>query len=284
MKVRAVIFDVYQTVLEVAPPPAAAAQRWRTLWTRIPGRGPRPSLEEFTARCEAVIRRERATARDRGIAWPEVYWPQVAVEAAPALRALEGAALEDWLFAHAQMVRTVRLAPGAGNLLRSLVPTGLGLGVASNAQPYTWRELDGALAEVGMSRACFDPALCFWSFAHGFSKPDPHVFRVLTARLAARGIPADAALMVGDRLDNDIQPALRAGWQAWHLRSPDPTPGQRLDGRGFEGDWPALGGFLSRELEGPVARRFSSSLSPASTSAPDRLPAASASSLKTRSR
>ena len=57
----------------------------------------------------------------------------------------------------------------------------------------------------------FDPELRFWSFENGFSKPDPHVFRILTARLEARGISPSETLMVGDRFDNDIEPARAHG-------------------------------------------------------------------------
>jgi FMN phosphatase YigB (HAD superfamily) len=106
--------------------------------------------------------------------------------------------------------------------------------LASNAQAYTLRELDAALDGSGLSRAIFEPDLCFFSFAHGFSKPDPHVFRLLTARLRARGIPPHETLMVGDRLDNDIAPARTQGWQTWQLKSP-PEPGA-----GPGGDWAAL--------------------------------------------
>lgn len=244
MSVRAVIFDVYQTLLEVGPPPADADARWRALWARLPGNTPPPSLAAFAADCEAVVRREHALAREQGVACPEVYWPAVTVAAAPALRTLDPRALDDWLFAHAQLVRTVRLAPHAGHVLRRLVSTEIALGIASNAQPYTWRELEAGLRTIGLDRAGFDPALCFWSFEQGFSKPDPHVFRLLSTRLQARGISPDETLVVGDRQDNDIAPAHRAGWQAWHLGRAGTNLAE------LAGDWPALEQFLARTVAG----------------------------------
>jgi FMN phosphatase YigB (HAD superfamily) len=46
-------------------------------------------------------------------------------------------------------------------------------------------------------------------------KPDPEFF----ARVAdAAGVPAAAILYVGDRLDNDVLPAHRAGMRTAHLR------------------------------------------------------------------
>ena len=74
--------------------------------------------------------------------------------------------------------------------------------------------------------------------AHGFSKPDPHVFRLLSARLQARGIAAGDTLMVGDRLDNDIAPARAQGWRTWQLGA--------ASGGETGGDWAALGAFLAR--------------------------------------
>jgi FMN phosphatase YigB (HAD superfamily) len=93
----------------------------------------------------------------------------------------------------------------------------LQLGVASNCQPYTVREFEGALAATGLPFNLFRAALTFRSYEHGFSKPDPHVFRLLTARLAALGIAPGETLMVGDRVDNDILPARAQGFLTWHL-------------------------------------------------------------------
>ena len=59
----------------------------------------------------------------------------------------------------------------------------------------------------------FERDLCVLSFEHGFSKPDPHVFRILTARLLAGGIRPGETLMVGDRLDNDILPEAAQEWE-----------------------------------------------------------------------
>ena len=118
-----------------------------------------------------------------------------------------------------QIGRTLRLADGAADCLRQLNDNGILLGIASNSQAYTLREFSGALQAVGFNLSNFDRDVRFWSFENGFSKPDPHVFRILTARLEARGIGPAETLMVGDRLDNDIEPARAHGWQAWHLVS-----------------------------------------------------------------
>ena len=220
MTIRAVIFDVYRTLLEVGPPPADADARWEQLWRGFFHESPPIRLTEFGVAAQPIIAREHAAARAAGIAYPEIYWPDVAAEASPALTKLAADARLDFLTHHAALVHTVRLSTEAAELLRMLRTRNLALGIASNAQPYTVRELHDALAGAGLPCDIFPPPLCFWSFEHGFSKPDPHVFRLLTARLRARGITPVETLMVGDRLDNDIEPARAQGWQTWHL-TPD---------------------------------------------------------------
>ncbi len=237
MNIRVVIFDVYKTLLEVGPPPVDADAGWTRLWREQFGEPARLSLPEFGDACAQIIVREHAIARRAGISFPEIFWPMVAIEALPELAPLSAPRRDYFLFRHAQLVRTLRLIPGAAATLRFLVDAGVPLGIASNAQPYTLRELDAALAETGLGRAVFDPALCFWSFDHGFSKPDPHVFRLLTARLCAAGIANTEALMVGDRLDNDIAPARVQGWQTWHL-APDSI-------NATSGDWSRLQHWLT---------------------------------------
>jgi FMN phosphatase YigB (HAD superfamily) len=85
----------------------------------------------------------------------------------------------------------------------------------------------------------FEPDLCFWSFEHGFSKPDPHVFQILTARMAAQGMQPQEVLMVGDRADNDIEPAQAFGWQTWQLHSAPTEEGAAAgDWKQFARHWP----------------------------------------------
>lgn len=228
MKLRAAIFDVYGTLLEVGPPPPDADEQWTALCREFLGGPPRLELARFTAACNTIVAREHATARSAGILHPEVCWPAVTREALPELARLAEAAQDEFLYRHAQRAHGVGLAPDAVETLGLLVARGVLLGIASNAQPYTLRELDTALAAAGLDLAVFREEICFWSFHHGFSKPDPHVFRLLTARLQALGIVARETLMVGDRADNDIEPARAQGWQTWLLTAsppPDTTGG-----------------------------------------------------------
>lgn len=235
MKIRAAIFDVYKTILEVSPPPLDREARWETLWRENVGPKSRLSLAEFAAACDAIIAREHTAARSAGIAFPEILWPEIVREVLPEIATMPETQQSDFIFRHTALAHTVRLMPGAGDVLRTLRDRGVVLGIASNAQPYTLRELGEALAPVGMTLEDFAPDLRFWSFTHGFSKPDPHGFRLLGARLRLRGIRLADALMVGDRLDNDISPAAAQGWQTWHLHAA-PT--------GLGGNWAALQAWL----------------------------------------
>lgn len=238
MKLRAVIFDIYKTVLNVTPPPADREERWQRLarqWFDAP---PRLKFAEMIAAAETVTALEHAAARSAGVTWPEIVWPEIVSEVLPQVASLPAAARDDFLLQQQSLFHTVTLMPGAAAVLRSLNARGISAGVASNAQPYTLRELDAALAGERLGIALFARDLTFWSFEQGFSKPDPHVFRLLTARLKLRGIRPAEALMVGDRMDNDILPAKAAGWQTWHLSK----IGRAGEGAG---DWEALDEYIA---------------------------------------
>jgi FMN phosphatase YigB (HAD superfamily) len=237
MKLRAVIFDIYQTVLGVGPPPADREYRWQQLVRERFGSASAMSFAGFAAACDRVIAREHERARAAGILCPEIFWPHVVAEVLPQLQPLAALERDDFLLALQSLFHTVWLIPGVAEVFRKLRERRLLIGIASNAQPYTRRELDRALVAEKLSLSLFTPELCFWSFEHGFSKPDPHVFRLLTARLSARDVLPAQTLMVGDRLDNDIAPARAQGWQTWHLQAS--APGEHA------GSWTALWEFIA---------------------------------------
>jgi FMN phosphatase YigB (HAD superfamily) len=223
VKVRTVLFDLYATLLEVGPPPADADIRWPRLFREMLGIEPPLGRLEFFAACSQVVARHHDLARQQGVPWPEVQWTSIVKEVLPDLARLSSeSVVGEFVLRQMQTTRTVELPATTAALLRWLQARGVLLGIVSNAQAYTWQELDDALAAHGLDRRVFERELCVLSFEHGFSKPDPHSFRILTARLEARGIPPASILMVGDRLDNDIEPARACGWQTWHRTgSPD---------------------------------------------------------------
>ena len=238
MIVRAAIFDVYGTLLRVGPPGADAGARWQRLFWDFFQSSPRLTQLGFTIACQKIVATRHATARAQGIPFPEILWPEVVSEALPEFASLESSEQDEFILRQIQTGHTTELFPGAAHALRELARQGCMLGIASNAQAYTLSELGAALATEDLGLDLFKPDLCFWSFAHGFSKPDPHVFRILTTRLAALGIAPNEAIMVGDRMDNDIEPARVYGWQTWELVS---LPRGET---GCAGDWRKLADWL----------------------------------------
>jgi len=239
MMFQAVIFDVYRTIMRIRTAPGDAEPRWReACLILLPGAPRDLTLEGFNLACRAVVDRLQLQARACGIPCPEVFWPDVMGETVPGWEQLDAATQERFQIQHLGSQRLLDLMPGAAEVLQHLSRQSLPLGIASNAQPYTLTEFNDALSPAGLSMSLFSPDLVFWSWTHGFSKPDAHVFRILTFRLLARGIDPARVLMVGDRVDNDIVPARAFGWQTWHLR-------EQGDGPEQGGDWTALGQFLT---------------------------------------
>jgi putative hydrolase of the HAD superfamily len=278
MSLQAILFDVYRTLLVVEPGRTDANEAWGDLCCDLFHGSPRLDWAGFNAACDSEIARLHIQARDAGIAYPEILWPRVVAEVLPEWRRLPLEEQREFLFRQAQLARTVRLNPGAAETLRWLNQRGVTLGILSNAQEYTLWELDQALApnlrRSGVSaerrisicrtrggwpgwqrstetqlreyfraplapNSLFAPWLCFWSFENGFSKPDPHCFRLMSQRLLLRNILPGETLMVGDRLDYDIEPAQRAGWQTWHLAKTESPESER------RGDWARLRQWLS---------------------------------------
>lgn len=228
MKPRAVICDIYKTVLRVDPPPADSDSRREELWIRFFGSPPASGRGEFEAACRREIETLHAESKRRGIAHPEIQWPRVLGKTVPGFDALGPGERMDFQVLQQGLGRRTSLAPGAAMCLRDWVGDGIPIGIASNAQAYTRRELEEALGSEGLGTGIFLPALSLWSWELGFSKPDPYFFQALAARLLALGLDPAECLMIGDRMDNDILPARAIGMRTWHLRA---------DG---DGDWFAL--------------------------------------------
>ena len=202
--VRAVICDIYGTLLHAGPPPADAAGRWERGCQEIAGRA--LTLAEFDARCAEGVAKQHTARRAAGEPFPEVDWLTIVGTAIPGLDDENALRLSSL---HAACSRTCSGMPGAIHALESLRAAGILTGLASNAQHYTLDELTAA----GFSLSDFHPQLRFLSGDHGFAKPSPRVFSFLTERLAALGIAPRETLMIGDNETNDIAPARAAGWQ-----------------------------------------------------------------------
>ncbi len=124
---------------------------------------------------------------------------------------------------------------GATDLVAATRAAGARVGVISNIwAPYA----------AGFRRAC--PAIVglveSWhlSYQAGVAKPDPALFM---AGLAALGVSASAALMVGDSLDKDIRPALALGMRALWIPAP-----AAASTTGWPPEPPPAGALLAHDL------------------------------------
>ena len=214
--VRAVICDVYGTLLRVGPPPENGPALWES------GSGelkiPAISLPDFNAACDAQIASQNALSRAEGEPYPDQDWMETVLQEWPKLHSLSVKAMVELCRLHARCCRSCVALPGAIQTLKVLRKAGLMLGIAANAQTYTISELHAA----GFPFADFDDKLIFLSGAHGFAKPSPRVFAILTGRLTSLGITPRETLMIGDSIENDIAPAIAAGWQTWLIDSGNP--------------------------------------------------------------
>ncbi|HSI10887.1 MAG TPA: HAD family hydrolase [Chthoniobacter sp.] len=255
LPVKAAICTIYDTLLECGPAPADAETAWTRLWREKLQRPPRTALAEFNRAADLALQTETNILSVRGVENPAPYWPAVAELLLPELQELSPEAVADFLYTHAQLRRCVRLRDGAGAVLRALESRGILLGLISNGQPHTPVELalalhapfapvesflpvaaaHGVFAGDTAARELeiFTAPLCFWSYSHGFGKPNLHAFQHVATRLRARRIAADEVLMIGSDDLNDLQPARRFGWRTWRITTDAPPPlGQ--------GSWAAL--------------------------------------------
>lgn len=266
--IKAVLCAVYGTLLERGPAPGDAEAQWATLWQHRFKRRPRLSLADFNAAADRALHADVSLSIARGVEVPAPYWPAVAAPLLPELNQLSESERAEFLYTHAQLRRSVRLRPGANGVLTELNRRGVLLGLISNGHPHTPVELALALhgpdapvesfippaAAHGVFRGdeaareieIFTPPLCFWSFSHGFAKPNLHVFQHIATRLRIRGVRPKDVLMVGDRKDGDLVPARKFGWRTWLLTADD--VGEQRPGAG---GWARLARSLGLQESGP---------------------------------
>src|SRR5262245_24122174 len=111
MKIRAVILDVYGTLVDVGPPSADADARWENLWHELLQSPPTVERLEFERACARAVTARNDAARARGVRFPEVSWLEVLSEVLPAFTRLTSLAQEEFAFRHMQIGHTTRLAP-----------------------------------------------------------------------------------------------------------------------------------------------------------------------------
>ena len=225
---RAVIFDIYGTLLVAAPGGVRvdplADPVLRDILREF---GHSPPLSPSSDLYAAVLHHHAAA----GVLYPEVdlraLWREIlSLEPGCDTSSLVEAIEVAW--------HPVTPMPGAENFIRRLSRTGISLGLLSNAQSNT-------LASLGGVADLFAPELTLLSYQHGLAKPAPELFQILRDRLAGRGITPAETLFIGNDPLQDIVPAAAAGFQtALFVGHPDSLrPGECSPDHRFRG-WSEL--------------------------------------------
>lgn len=194
---RAVIFDVHGTLLSGGGPmrfdPLADLRIHE--WLQRHGHH---LAESPTRALEQAVRQHHAQATHE---FPEIDLRQL-------WATLLGVKEVDteWLIELEHARQPLRLMPSAREALATLASRDLVLGLLSNAQADTQPVL---CRELGWNP--FSTDLCVLSYEHRIAKPSTRLFELLVARLAARGIAPDAAVLVGNDPLHDIAPARAIG-------------------------------------------------------------------------
>ena len=194
-----VVCDIYGTLLHVAPGLSAPEQAWKEAWQRCVPASPFIDWEQMDQQLQAAVRAEHAQAAE----FHEVDWVKLFHSLGANARLARH---------HARLQRHCHLMPGAAEFIHHVE---LPLSLCSNSQAYTLMEIRLALRTAGLTLHRFDLQNSFLSFQHLTAKPNPVIWQLLEQKFAPT--PPAALLMVGDRSDNDIDPARKAGWSTWKL-------------------------------------------------------------------
>lgn len=178
MPLKAVFFDVGETLL-------SEARQWsvRAQWLGIPP-------HSFFAALGAVIERREHHRK---------VFEYLGVDFEPIRQERRAAGESDDLVA-------ADFYPDAIPCLRQLRSEGYRLGISGNQPAQT----DQFLQEAGLP-VDFIASSTTW----GIEKPDPAFFRRISRET---GLPPEQIAYVGDRLDNDVLPALEVGMKAIFIR------------------------------------------------------------------
>lgn len=219
MRIKAVILDVYGTLLQVDSSRPNAESLWHNLYYKFFNTPPPLTFSELSERLDKIINSQHEKSKKLGIQYPEILFDDVLMQALPQIRKLNKNSSEEFIFQQSQIWHKVWMTQDTADMLKFLKTNGMLIGIASNAQPYTIRELQSALASFNLSMDIFINELTFFSFNFGFSKPDPYVFQILSTRLKRLGIADNQVIMVGDNQTHDCaQPAI-FGWDYWLFTS-----------------------------------------------------------------
>ena len=228
MPIRAVLFDVYGTLLVSAAGDLSlnrdSPQRVAHFLTAAQAAG--FSCDERAATLGAkwfhrCIEALHAHASSQGMDYPEVdirdVWRDVLSRLATApgfTGVINEVSLLTVAVEYELCSNPVWPMPHMHSTLNELHRRGLMLGIVSNAQFYTPLTLE-ALANGERLENLLAPRLCAWSWEHRVAKPSPRLFYPVLQELAARwDIRPHEVLYVGNDMVNDVWAAHQSGCQS----------------------------------------------------------------------
>ncbi len=211
--IRAVVFDVYGTVLISGCGEISMASEG-TRGEAARGAFAAAGLETTTAGNKIVDHLHEAirqSHRDSEAKYPEVeirdIWRTVLEQLG---WRLEAPAIERLAIEYECRVNPIWPMPGLAETFSALQEADIALGIISNAQfftPLAFEPLTGKSLEAWG----FAPDLSIWSYEPGEAKPGVFLYERCVEGLKAQGIAANETLFVGNDLRNDIWPAQQVG-------------------------------------------------------------------------
>lgn len=224
-KIRAIVFDVYGTLLQSGVGDISLVQSGADSLREAAAR---TALEDagfeidsnFGGLAEQLmegIQLHQKVIRESGIEWPEIdireVW-HVLISTLAAKGLILGKAdketIERVSINFECRVNGVWPMPGMQELIEHLRDKQVPLGIVSNAQWFTPLLFD-ALVDKSIHTLGFNRELCVWSWELREAKPSTRLYAEVCDALQKRGIEPSETLYIGNDRRNDVAPAMAVG-------------------------------------------------------------------------
>ena len=222
--IRAVVFDIYGTLLVSASGDIGATNRQSresALQKAFDSLGLRLGCpaEEASSLLTEMIHEAHDESRAGGIDYPEVdiveIWRNTIAQLVAA-GAVDGPTNEiDFRRLAVEFevrANPVWPMPGLAECLDGLHGRGMIMGIISNAQFFTPLVFP-AIAGKTVDQFGFAPELRYYSYEHGHAKPGRELYDLAAAGLTEMNLSPSDVLYVGNDMRNDIWPAAEAGFR-----------------------------------------------------------------------
>jgi FMN phosphatase YigB (HAD superfamily) len=240
VKLRAVTFDFWNTLVDGAPTPVRTAERVARLHSAIAGAGAACTPEQLLDAFDKVTRHLDDAARESfEEVGPPGRWAALARELDIPDSLIPYAVVEK-AYEDITLNPPPALMPHVIEAVTDTKRKGYRLGVICNTGMAGGRVLREVLRRHGLLEL-FD--VTTFSNEVGLGKPHPAIFEQTLASLG--DVAPDQALHVGDMEDLDIEGARRAGWHS-ALYAPSSNGHVQSDAEMIVNDW--------RDFSGQVAK------------------------------